>query len=83
MNKIWKFPFEITDDVVIEMPEMPLPLSVQVQDGKPTIWAIVNPEAPKVKKRFFVYGTGHPINDEGKAYLGTIQHQGFVWHVFF
>lgn len=37
---IWKFPFEIDDVVLIEMPHDPQILSVQVQHGQPCIWAL-------------------------------------------
>jgi hypothetical protein len=80
---IWKFLFSIQDEFELEMPDTPFPLTVQLQDDVPCMWAIVNPNAPKAKKRFRVYGTGHPIGElSGQHYIGTIQQNGFVWHIF-
>lgn len=83
IHKIWKYQFEISDVVEIEMPGGSTPLSVQVQDGKPTLWVFVDTGKTKIIRRFYIYGTGHPIALEGVAYIGTIQLGQFVWHVFF
>lgn len=80
---IWKYPFQIDDEFEIEMPEGAQVLTAQVQGSTPCLWVLVNPEAPKTKRKFFVYGTGHEIIEEGIAYIGSIQMNGFVWHVFF
>lgn len=80
---IWKFPFEIEDEQTIELPDFLIPLSVQVQDSKPALWAIVNPESPKKKLKIHIYGTGHEVGELGsESHIGTIQKDGFVWHVF-
>ncbi len=85
-RSVWKFPFHTTDNVVIEMPKGAQVLSIQTQHGKPCMWALVDPEAPKVNRLFRVFGTGHPIPffEENLSYDGTYQEQGgdLVWHVF-
>lgn len=84
MITIHKYQFEIADSVVIEMPEGANVLSVQVQDGEPMMWAVVETTYCLKKKAFRIYGTGHKLDffaTEGK-YIGTIQHNGFVWHIF-
>ena len=72
MRAIWKFPFEINDEVEIEMPGGARILHVDVQlvaDGTqesfevPAIWALVNPENEKRTYKFIVFGTGHPVPD--------------------
>lgn len=80
---IWKYPFQIEDRFEIEMPEGAQVLTAQMQGSTPCLWALVNPEAPKTIRKFFVYGTGHEIGEEGIAYIGSVQSNGFVWHVFF
>jgi hypothetical protein len=62
MITIHKYPFLIADQVKIEMPIESQILSVQVQNGMPTIWAKVNTESNKEIRTFWVFGTGHEIN---------------------
>lgn len=82
---IWKFPFEVTDRLeVLFMPEGAEILSIQIQNSKVCIWAVCDERAPKVERRFHIYGTGHslPENLRVSDHIGTIQVAGFVWHVF-
>jgi hypothetical protein len=84
MITIHKYQFEIADKVVIEMPIGADILSVQIQNGKPTIWAKVETTYKEEKKVFRIYGTGHELDlfaMEGR-YLATIQQGQFVWHIF-
>lgn len=85
MITIWKFPFAVNDTVVIDGPADMRPLCVQVQDGRSTLWAVVDTDNPAVPHRFFVRGTGHPLGEAGDHhYLGTLQLRpaGLVFHVF-
>lgn len=83
---IWKFPLEITDRQEVEMPQGACILSVQMNGGRPCLWALVDPEKPSEKFVLFIYGTGRPVDANGKAYVGTFQVRGmleiYVWHVF-
>ncbi len=81
---IWKFPLEVADGQMIEMPAHAKILHVQMQDGKPCLWAYCDPEQPKQPRLIRTIGTGHPIPDESLTYIGTYQTDGgrLVWHVF-
>lgn len=84
---IWKFPLEITDQQTIEMPRAARILNVQAQGNILTLWALVSPDAEKVRRQISVYGTGDEIDAfvaEFATYVGTAQtHSGaLVWHVF-
>jgi hypothetical protein len=82
---IWKFPLTITDFQEIEMPSTAEILCVQLQDGKPCIWALVYPEAKKDIRTFATYGTGHdfpPHTEIKQTYIGTYQLPGLVYHLF-
>jgi hypothetical protein len=84
-RSIWKFELPMTDIARVEMPWSAEPLTVQMQNGKPYIWALVYPEEQKSVRRFRVVGTGWKIGEEEDlgVYLGTVQTDaGFVWHVF-
>jgi hypothetical protein len=83
-TRILKFNFPISDRIQIQMPKGAKVLSVQIQHDQPTLWAICNPDAEIETRKFFICGTGHPIDLEGKVYVGTFQMtQGaLVWHLF-
>lgn len=81
---IWKFPFLIGDTVVFDMSRgaevVHLALDPQ---GRLCIWALVDPDAPRERRVFHVYGTGHPIERvEDLMHVGSFVDWSFVWHVF-
>lgn len=85
MEKIFKYPLEVTDTQFIEVPKGAAILTVQAQKDIPCIWAQVDPDMPLIKRRILTYGTGHPIDPtEAKHYIGTYQINGghLVFHVF-
>lgn len=87
MNTIWKFPFSVEDRLEISMPRGAEILDIQVQHGRPCMWALVNPEMAIQVRRFHIFGTGHHIPDELRnkmTYVGTFQIEGgaLVFHVF-
>lgn len=83
MKTIWKFTLDITDLQDVAMPEGAEILTVQTQRNKICIWAVVDPEARIICRRFRIAGTGHAI-DGRNGYIGTTMTDGsdFVWHVF-
>jgi hypothetical protein len=84
MHNIYKYPFDITDEQYIEIPQDPEFLCAQVQGEQPCIWAKVDPTSESQLYRVRVIGTGHDINDDPGEYLDTIQIQGgsLILHVF-
>lgn len=83
MKVIYKYPLAITDVQSIEMPVRSEILCVQMQLDKPCIWAKVETDEPSDVKTIRIYGTGHPIDEDGQ-YIGTfqLQSEGLVFHVF-
>lgn len=82
---IWKYPLKINDTNTIDMPEGARILCVQIQNGGPCLWALVDTQSPiKVPRVIETFGTGHPMNDSLREYIGTYQlHDGaLVFHVF-
>lgn len=83
MRRIWKFGPLIDAVNNIDIPERSEFLHVGMQDEKIFIWFLVNPESPKILRRFTVYGTGWPVENDGSIHLGTVQSKvGYVWHIF-
>jgi hypothetical protein len=83
MLTIWKFPTSGELGAKIEMPSGAQILTAQPQGGTLMIWAIVDTDAPKVKRQVHVIGTGwtSPFPDNVR-YVATVQQPPFVWHVF-
>jgi hypothetical protein len=88
MNAIFKYPIMADGSLVIALPKGAKILDVQAQHGNPFIWALVDDEAPKEKRVFEIYGTGHPIKNitepTAREYIGTFQLNGgsLVFHLF-
>jgi len=86
MMKVFKYvlPVKVGEVGLFEIP-MPYgsePLSVDVQDGIPVLWALVaNNEKMIMPRRFLLAGTGREIEAHGK-FIGTYQIGWFVGHLF-
>lgn len=71
---------------VIPMPCGAKILSVGLQEGRPTLWALVNPGAPIDMRTIHVVATESSLGDEfgGLRFIGTVVLGcgGIVIHVF-
>ena len=86
MKTIYKYPLEITDRQVIEIPAGSEILSAQMQRGQLCLWVLVHTyEAPR-HRDVYIFGTGNPIPqgfDRGYClFVGTVQQGPLVWHIF-
>lgn len=88
---IWKYPVDIIDKQIIEMPQVAKILCVQIQGKEKFIWAEVNPMIAehnnKLEERIIrVFGTGSNIPEFiNLNYIGTVQEGNFfvfVYHFF-
>lgn len=59
--KIWKYPFPIKDEFELEMPIIAQILKVDVQQGLPCLWVLVETDTVNMTYKFRLFGTGHPI----------------------
>lgn len=70
----------------IELPAGAEILSVQAQNNTPVLWALVDPEAPKEKRKLVLLNTGGemPTDVSFHRFLGTFQLNGggLVFHLF-
>lgn len=83
MSTVYKYRLTPGSRSVVEMPKYATILHVGSQDDGPVLWARVE-DRPLEQREFYVYGTGHPIDDTIEMrFVGTCQTEsGFVWHVF-
>lgn len=77
---IWKF--DIYPGITrIAIPSGANLLSVQMQQGVPRVWALVDPDATHSTREIETYPTGH-VDDVRGDYIGTFQVDGLVFHAF-
>lgn len=86
MKIVYKYELPIADRCMIRMHEEAEILCVQVQNGKPCIWALVDTDNHLYDYEFRIAGTGHDLAlepGEGE-YVGTFQlaSGALVFHVF-
>lgn len=84
-HAIWKTPLYLEEgDSQVNIKVGARPLSLQIQNGVPTIWWVVDLKADNEKRKLSVVGTGWIGKaSEFENYIGTWQDlSGLVWHVF-
>ena len=85
MKKIFKYELKITGIQYISMPQGSEILCIQTQHNSPCIWALVDPIAESINRKFETVGTGYNVTEiEKSKYIGTYQIDGgaLVFHVF-
>jgi len=85
MKTIWKYPLETNDTLDILMPKNSKILTVQMQNGIPCLWVLVDDSKENERRTFALHGTGHEVNHTDiKKYIGTFQMMKgtLVVHVF-
>lgn len=81
--EIWKFPLEIVEYQSVAMPEWAELLHIEFHRGELNLWALVNPNEPKVQCTIHRFGTGWPMPDNlGLKHIGTVLDGAYVWHFF-
>lgn len=87
MGEIWKYKVTINDYFTLIMPKGAEVLAVQVQHGKPCLWARLDPNAERELRHFVCFGTGNPIPNDDTVkfnYVSTFQIEDgkLVFHLF-
>lgn len=83
---IYKYPLTFVESQQVSLPVGTKVLTVQLQNGIPTLWAMVNQNSEHFEdKTIEMYGTGWPIENTcvGRNYISTIQtDEELVFHFF-
>ncbi len=85
MKKVWKYEVPLEDRFSISMPEGAEILCVQIQRDDPHIWAVVDPDAERMRRWFRLAGTDHPLGDNlNLNYIGSFQmaEETLIFHLF-
>lgn len=80
--RVWKYTLRIVDLQTLQIPIGARFLSVQMQEGQPQIWALVDENAQLEPRSLAIYCTGQPIWNNPGLFIGTFQVGAFVFHVF-
>ena len=83
MATIWKFPIELRDEFMLEMPRDAELLFVAAQNDMGCLWARVVPGRQTELRKFKLRGTGHEV-DTACDYVGSFMSRGgsLVFHLF-
>lgn len=79
---VYKYPLALAAHQRLPLPVGAQVLAVQMQYNTPMLWAIVNPQGPFEFFDVLIEGTGQEHNELYSRHLGTVQHDGMVWHFF-
>jgi len=84
MKVIHKFTLGVTNEQSVTLTDGAQPLCVQVQNGKPQLWVLLDPQEQPIEYTVYTVGTGHNTHHIKETYLGTYQLEGgaLVFHVF-
>ncbi|MDD3944639.1 MAG: hypothetical protein PHS38_07995 [Bacteroidales bacterium] len=82
--KIWKIELTKERTQLVKMPEKSEIMDIQMQNGKPVMWFLTNPESKEIEVKINMYGTGWEMHENASKdeYLSTVQDGGLVWHFF-
>lgn len=80
--RIYKYVLNIVGWQPVSMPIGARVLSVGNQNGHLCMWAMVDPSKETELRGFFIIGTGNRITRDLGQFVGTVQIDQFVWHVF-
>lgn len=79
---IWKYELPLSPKVLLRMPRASKILFAAAQRGTICLWASVYPEFEEEDRSFLLVGTGNSIPEGLHEYIGTVQIDPFVWHIF-
>lgn len=83
--EIWKIELTKERTQLVKMPEKSEIMDIQMQNGKPVMWFLTNPESKEIEVKINMYGTGWNIHNSiiiKDEYLATVQDGDLVWHFF-
>jgi hypothetical protein len=83
MVTILNYPFELSENIEIEMPDHAKILDVQQVNGQWNMWVLVDTSHPRVKRKFRGLWTGEELKgwDGFRTHIKTVQDVR-VWHIF-
>lgn len=87
--KVFKYQIPMEDFFELLLPKNSEILSFRLQNYIPCIWVLVDEDnLTELEKYWFrLVGTGHPLHvsldPEKRIFIGTIQDDNLMWHLFY
>jgi hypothetical protein len=84
MRTIFKYPLVVKSFQTLSIPYGAKLLTVQVQRDIPCLWAEIDSEKVSEFRSIEIFGTGHPIPEGNRIYIGSFQLEGgnFIGHCY-
>jgi hypothetical protein len=83
MRTIYKYPLEITGEQKIQMPEGARLRHVGLDTtDTPCVWAEVETNNPTWPVTIYLSGTGRPLHNYARNYVGSFVERSLVWHIY-
>jgi hypothetical protein len=83
MKAIYKYQLSLQGVDIRTLPADFEVLSVQIQHNIITMWAYVDDTSNACEVEIKIIGTGTEFKNRRKySYIGTVQLDSFVWHIF-
>lgn len=83
MRTIYKYPLQITDEQIVNIPGDPEILCAQMQIGTLYVWAEIESNADPRPITIRIVKTGDPIDkQESLKYISSVEEGLSVFHVF-
>lgn len=85
MQKIYKYPISMGESQILNLPLINV-LTVQMQNGIPCLWAIIDETRPPRSIEILCLCTGYSLGPSilsNAIYISTIQTSGLVFHYFY
>ncbi len=81
---IWRYQLQVKDSMMVNLRVGAKIMTIALQDGIPTLWAMCDPNAPMSCRLIVCRGTGFEFAESDVGiHLGTVvTADGFVWHYF-
>lgn len=77
----WKIELGPTKQTLM-LPAGATSLDLQMIGNDCCLWALCKEDAPLRPVQFRSYWTGEALHDHPGKYIGTVQNDGLVWHIF-
>lgn len=85
MRKIYKYPLEIVDEQIVNVPAGAILLTAMLVNDQICLYAVVDESQPMKQRAFYIYATLDEMQDETFArirHIATVIHNQYVWHIF-
>jgi len=82
MKTIWKYILKFRQNQEITLKKDAQILSVQLQNEKLCLWALLDTDEVDEMCKIHIIGTGTEIEEKLDYHIGTVQQSVYVWHVF-